>query len=85
MQIRLEDTVVEGDKVIVRLTLQGTHHGEGFGIAHTHKPIRLAGIVMAQFAGGQIVRSWNSWDQLDLLKQLGALPASGGRFLAART
>jgi hypothetical protein len=36
-----------------------------------------------QFANGRIVRGWNSWDQLGLLQQLGALPAAGDRFLAA--
>jgi hypothetical protein len=34
--------------------------------------------------GGKIVEGWNSWDQLGLLRQIGALdhPAAGDRFLA---
>jgi hypothetical protein len=44
----------------------------------------VAGIVIVQCAGGTIVRGWNSWDQLGLLQQLGAIPAPGDRFLTAQ-
>lgn len=84
VRINVEDTLVEGDKVVVRVTLEGTHRGEGFGLAPTHNRVRLAGIIMVQVADGKIVKGWNSWDQLGLLKQLGAIPASGDRFLAAQ-
>src|SRR5215471_1079526 len=85
VQIIVEDTVVEGDKVVVRVVLEGTHGGEGLGVAPTGRRVKIAGIVLVQFAEGKIVRGWNSWDQLGLLQQLGAIPSAGDRFLAANT
>jgi predicted ester cyclase len=51
------------------------------------KPVRVAGTILLGFAQGQIVDGWNSWDQLGLLRQIGALgePGRGDRFLAAET
>lgn len=83
LRITLEDVVAEGDKAMVRLTLDGTHDGPGLGVPATGRPIRIAGIVLVRIAGGQIVEGWNSWDQLGLMRQIGALPAPMGddRFL----
>jgi len=83
VEIKVEDIVIEGDKVVVRVTLEGTHRGDGLGVAPTGRRIRIAGIVLVEFADGKIVRGWNSWDQLGLLHQLGAISAPGDRFLAA--
>jgi hypothetical protein len=42
--------------------------------------------VIVRIANGQIVEGWNSWDQLGLLRQIGALPAQKGpdQFTSAR-
>jgi steroid delta-isomerase-like uncharacterized protein len=84
IHITIEDTIADGDKVTVRLVLEGTHQGDGLGIPPTGRRVRVAGIVIAKITGGQIVAGWNSWDQLGLLRQLGALPApDADRFLTA--
>ena len=83
VQIRIEDTVVEGDKVVVRVILEATHRGEGLGVSPTGRRVKIAGIIVVQFADGRIIRGWNSWDQLGLLHQLGAIPSGDDRFLAA--
>ena len=65
---------------------EGTHKGSQLGVAPSGKRVRIAGIVIVRIANGQIVEGWNSWDQLGLLRQIGALPAAGGpdRFTSAR-
>jgi hypothetical protein len=42
--------------------------------------------VIVRIEDGKIVEAWNSWDQLGLLRQIGALdkPAGPDRFVAAR-
>jgi hypothetical protein len=44
--------------------------------------------VIIRVAGGQIVEGWNCWDQLALLRQIGAVPAAApeipDRFLTVR-
>src|SRR5215471_10684929 len=81
VHISVEDTVVEGDKVVVRVVLTGSHQGDGLGVAPTGRRVQIAGIILVQFADGRITRGWNSWDQLGLLQQLGAIPSTHDRFL----
>jgi predicted ester cyclase len=83
IHVTVDDVIVEGDKASVRITIEGTHGGEGLGVTPTGTRVRLAGVILTQWSNGQIIRAWNSWDQLGLLQQIGAIPASGDRFLAA--
>lgn len=87
IRIRIEDMMAEGDKVTVRILVSGTHQGAGLGVPPTGRPIRVAGIILVRIANGQIVEGWNSWDQLGLLRQIGALPAAEGpdRFVATHS
>jgi steroid delta-isomerase-like uncharacterized protein len=86
VRITVEDLLSEGDKVAVRLVLEGTHKGPGLGVAPTGQPVRVAGIVLVRFQDGRIVEGWNSWDQLGLLRQIGALAAPReDRFLKKAT
>ena len=86
IHMTIKDLIAEGDKVTVRLDLQGTHKGDQLGVAATGRQVRIAGVVIVRFANGQIVEGWNSWDQLGLLRQIGALQAQEGpdRFTTAR-
>jgi steroid delta-isomerase-like uncharacterized protein len=84
LRINIEDSVAEGDKCAVRVVLEGTHSGPGFGVPPTGRRIHVAGIVIIHAAGGKLTAGWNTWDQLGLLRQIGALPGQTGtdRFLA---
>jgi steroid delta-isomerase-like uncharacterized protein len=84
LHIRIDDTIVDGDKAVVRVVMEGTHSGQGLGIPPTGRHVRVAGIIIIQSAEGKLIAGWNSWDQLGLLRQVGALPALGqsDRFLA---
>jgi steroid delta-isomerase-like uncharacterized protein len=86
VQIRIEDTVVQGARAVVRVVLEGSHLGEGLGVPPTGCHVSVTGIVIIRIDGGRIAESWNNWDQLGLLQQLGAIPAPRGpdRFLSAQ-
>jgi len=86
IHMKIEDSIAEGDKVTVRITVEGTHKGGQLGVAPTGRRIKIAGVVIIRIANGQLVEGWNSWDQLGLLRQIGALPATQGpdRFTSAR-
>jgi predicted ester cyclase len=81
----IEDIMADDDRVTVRLTVVGTHTGGNLGVAPTGRKVRIEGIVIVRIANGQIIEGWNSWDQLGLLRQIGALPAAGSsdRFTSA--
>ena len=74
-QLAIEDMVAEEDKVVVRFTLNGTHKGDLMGIPPTGKEVNLPGIVIYRITDGKIDESWLSVNQLDMMQQLGAIPA----------
>jgi len=76
-QFTVEDRIVEGDRIAVRWTMHGTHQGEFQGIPPTGQSVTLTGIAIHRFAGAQIQESWDCYDALGLLQQLGAVPPSG--------
>jgi steroid delta-isomerase-like uncharacterized protein len=69
----IDDLIAEGDKVVMRWTVRGTHKGELLGIPATGKQFEATGTTTNRLAGGKIVESWVSWDALGMLKQLGAV------------
>jgi steroid delta-isomerase-like uncharacterized protein len=71
----VEDMIGEGDRVVTRWTLRVTHTGEFRGIPATGRQITITGIGIFRFSEeGEVVESWDSLDQLGMLRQLGALP-----------
>jgi len=70
----VEDQVVEGDKVVSRYTVSGTHQGEFFGVAGTGNRIEMTGINIDRFdESGKLVEEWPEYDLLGAMKQLGAV------------
>jgi steroid delta-isomerase-like uncharacterized protein len=75
MKITVEDVIAEGDKVVSRVTLRGTHQGETeeFG-PPTGRQFEGGGITISRIEGGKIVEDWDSYDNLSTLQQLGLAP-----------
>ena len=73
-----EKIVADEDSVALAYTLTGTHRGEFHGIAPTEKTIKVRGLQIGRFAGGQIVERWGSSDELGIMQQLGADVSSKG-------
>ena len=75
LSVTFEDEVAEGDKVVTRWTLRGTHQGEieEFGPA-TGRQVELKGISISRIEGGKIAEEWNSYDNLGVMQQLGLVP-----------
>ena len=69
-----DDMIAEGDRVATRWTMYGTHMNEFNGIPATNKPITLSGVSIDRLAGGKIVETWQFYDTMSLLRQLGAVP-----------
>ena len=76
LRLPIEDVVAEGGKVLVRLRVQGTHGGELMGMAATGRPIDIGVMDLFAIKGGVLVEHWALLDNLSMLRQLGALPAS---------
>lgn len=68
----VEDQVAEGDKVVTRLTVRGTHKADLQGIAPTGKQVTFPEICVARISNGKIAEEWVSFDLGGFMKQLGA-------------
>lgn len=69
-----EDAIAEGDKVVLRWTVRGTHTGEFKGIPPTGKQIAFSGVNIYRIASGKVVEEWSNFDRLDMLQQIGVIP-----------
>jgi steroid delta-isomerase-like uncharacterized protein len=75
MTVTVEDVIAEGDKVVTRVTLRGTHQGETEEFAPpTGRQVEGEGITISRIEGGKIVEDWDSHDNLSTLQQLGLAP-----------
>ena len=73
----IEDQIAEGDRVVTRWRMRGTHQGEFRGIAPTGKELDITGIGIFRFSDGKVVESWDNFDQLGMMRQLGMVPEPG--------
>lgn len=75
IHMTIEEIMAEGDKVVWRWSVTGTHQGELMGIPPTGKSIQLSGIVISRFTQGKWAEDYVNWDTLGMLQQIGAVPA----------
>jgi steroid delta-isomerase-like uncharacterized protein len=73
IEVIVEDTVVEGDKVAARCRVRGTHKGEGLGVAATNQPVEFTGITIAKIKDGKIAEAWNNFDFMSMSRQINAI------------
>jgi predicted ester cyclase len=61
--------------VLNRWGLEATHTSEFRGIPATGKRISVRGMGLFRFSEeGKVMESWDNFDQLGMLRQLGAIP-----------
>ena len=70
----IDDIIAEGDRVVVRMTMSGTHKGEYRGIPSTGKTAVVTEMSIYRISEGKIAEGWDLSDRLGLMQQLGAIP-----------
>ena len=73
----IEDMVAEGDRVVTRGTMRGTHQGELMGIPPTGRQVTMGWMSFDRFVDGRFAERWVVQDNLGLMQQLGVIPAPG--------
>jgi len=71
------ETFSADNVIITRWKGTGTHKNELMGIPPTGKYVEVLGIWIHRIANNKIVESYNVWDTLGMLQQLGVVPAMG--------
>lgn len=67
----VDDLIAEGDKVVVRWRLVGTHKGDFRGIAPTGRAITLKGVAIYRLEDGKLMERWVVSDLHGLLEEIG--------------
>lgn len=70
----IDDQIAEGDRVVTRWTLRGTHRGAYAGVPPTGRAVTLPAVSIDRVADGKITDEWYFADHLALLRQLGVEP-----------
>ena len=73
LHFAVEDVIAEGDQVLTRWTLTGTHTGEFLGVAPTGRRVEVSGMSLDRIENGIIAAGFDGWDALGLLRQLGLI------------
>jgi steroid delta-isomerase-like uncharacterized protein len=74
IRITIHDEIVAGDAIVARWTATGTQNGDLLKLPPTGNRLSVTGITIARVMDGKIVESWNNWDALGMMRQLGAIP-----------
>lgn len=75
LRYTLEDTIVDGDKAVLRMTFNGTQTGPmtftRLPIPATGKTVKFEQIHVMRVANGKVVEHWMGQDGMALFRQLG--------------
>jgi steroid delta-isomerase-like uncharacterized protein len=74
LQVTIEDLIAEGDKVVSRNRVTGTHRGDYMGHPATGSPVTYTEIFIFRFADGRIAETWGVVDVVAQMKQIGVIP-----------
>jgi steroid delta-isomerase-like uncharacterized protein len=80
-RMEIVDQVAEGEKVVTRYVTTGTQEGELAGIPPTGNRVEVAGMGIDYFRGGKIRESWEYYDVMGLMRQMGVATVPGPRLL----
>ena len=79
LTLTIEDVVSEGDKIVLRTRLQGTHEGSVFGVSATGNHVDVTRMVIHHIHDGRIVETGMVEDTVGLLQQSGADPLNSSQ------
>lgn len=70
--VEVHDTIAEGDRVVTRWSMEGTHLGDYDGFAPTGRRIGHSAISIDRVQDGLITEEWIEFDLYGLMRQLQA-------------
>ena len=74
MRETISQVLTDGDWVVVRFTLEGTHQGDFYGVPATNRKVKAKGVDLLRFRDGMVAEWIYHEDALSVFTQLGALP-----------
>lgn len=75
LHFTIDELIAEGDTVVGRVTMSGTHLGNFVGIASTGRSVRQAQVHFVRYQDGKSIEHRAVRDDLSLMQQLGVIPS----------
>jgi steroid delta-isomerase-like uncharacterized protein len=75
LRVTVVDQLGDSDRVATRWKMEGTQKNRLMGIEASNRSVSIEGIRIDRIANGRIAETWNRWDALEMLRQLGAVPS----------
>jgi len=72
----IEDIIVQGNKVVMRIPFTGTHAGRFMGAEPTGKKISVAETLILRIENDRIAEMWEDYDEYGMRIQLGLIKAN---------
>jgi len=69
----IDDLIAEGDKVVARITMTGTHTGDFWGMPATGNAVNFTGVYIVRIKDKKIAEHWGEEDGIALMQQLGSM------------
>ena len=69
ISVQIHDQVIEGDKVVTRKTIYGTHIGNFMGVAPSNEPVAINIIDIITLKNGQYTGHWSIRDAQDMINK----------------
>ena len=70
LKMDIEQSVAEGDTVVLRWRVKGTHGGDAMGLKASGRPFEAVGTTWMKFADGKLVWGCDTWNQGALMASL---------------
>lgn len=77
LNVTVEQTVAEGEFMVARCRVRGTHTGEGLGFPASGRPVDFSGMTMMRIVDNRVVENWDCYDFLTLMQQVGMVNLAG--------
>lgn len=69
--IKIEDIIQDGNKVVVRSTITGTQRQAFAGLPATGRSMKIQAVDIHEIENGKIIRTWHTEDWMTGLRELG--------------
>ena len=77
IKFTIKDVFGQGNKIVKYWSFSGINTGTFFGMPATGKRVSIEGVTLVRMQNGKIAEERDFFDNLDLMRQLGLIPAEG--------
>jgi len=77
LRLDIEEMFSAGERVVARWRATGTQRGPLEGLPPTGRRVVITGISILRFAGERACETFDNWDALGMMQQLGAVTLPG--------